>query len=166
MKKLLLLLIMTQSFAVLAGTLINKRTDEHMSIKLLEDAEVLQVQTRLNFREIPLRWVRPSYYRQGVIRYAMPETVTNITNYDGVCGTGGQWRDMSSRERLVRIGEVLLLTPLTAVYDVATMPGRFYKDGQYKSDVKLIKKASEEEGQFKISNRRFKRIQTILHVSE
>ena len=40
MKKLLLLLIMTQSFTVLAGTLINKRTDEHMSIKLLEDAEV------------------------------------------------------------------------------------------------------------------------------
>jgi hypothetical protein len=158
--------MLTQSLGLIAGTIINNRTQEEMSLEILEDAEVIQVQTRLHFKEIPLRWLEPSIYRPGVVRSLMPETVTNITNYDGVCGTGSQWRDLNNRERLVRIGEVLLLTPVVAAYDIVTMPARLYKDGQYKADVKKILKGTEPNEVVKISNRRFKRIQQLLHVVE
>jgi hypothetical protein len=166
MKKLFVIILTIQSLSSIAGSIINRKTSEEIDVQIHEDAEVIQVKTENKFKEIPLSWFEPSLYSPTVIRTLMPETVTTITNYDGVCGSGSQWSDLTSKQRLSRVAEVLFITPVAAVFDLATMPSRLYKDGRYTADIKTIMKAVEINKRVKVSNRKFKRLQSQLRVGK
>lgn len=168
MKQLLIGLLVLQSLSSFAGIIENRKTGESFEIDLLENAEVIAINSDGEYKEIPLRRFYPSGYEPGIIRSIAPETTTNITNYDGVCSTES-FGTMTNRRRLGRLGEIIFFTPVSLVLDLATLPRRLSQEiipeAKLKADAKLIKKAALKNKAFKVSKKRFFRLKKYLRIN-
>jgi hypothetical protein len=164
MKNLLILLIATLSTNIFAGTLVNKTTSNTISFDLLEDAQVIVVRTDNSYKEIKLRTFATTKKEKQTLRDLFPETITNITNHDGVCSTDPDFLSMSIKRKFSRIGEVLFITPVVLVVDIVSLSKRIINKRNYNKAVKLIKKVVESDDTLRVSNKKFQRVLNTLNI--
>ncbi len=136
MKKIITVALSLHCFFASSGIIVNKKTMESFEINLLENAEVLQIHTNSEYKELPLRRISKSEYRFNFVRRNLPNVTKTISNYDGVCGPE-TWRNMQSKREVGRVAEVLFLSPVALVVYLVSLPRVGIDNISYNRDFKI-----------------------------